>query len=368
MIVGVDVRELQRSVRTGIGRMVEAIIREASNVFPDTRLVLFADSSTRLELASTSGDYRVLAQPFTLWFDQIALPRAIARSHVDVFWSPYYKSPLYSNCPTVITIHDVLFLKHGGRRLKNALFKPWARLIGSRASAILTDSRHSKQDLVSLLGFDDALIEVVPLGVSERFTPQEGLNAPETLKRIGLTEDYILTVTNFRPHKNDEFLIRAYARLAKNVEATALVLAGKKNREAENLHQTAVRLGVGDRVFMPGMLSDEDLPALYAGARLFAFPSLYEGFGLPLLEAMASGTPVLSSSASSLPEVAGDAAMMRAPTDVEAWADSMHALLTDDALRQRYIQAGLERASTFTWRQSVSKLMETLSRVAKEAP
>jgi glycosyltransferase involved in cell wall biosynthesis len=345
--------------------MVEAIIREASNVSPDTRLVLFADSSTRLELASTSGDYRVLAQPFTLWFDQVALPRAISRSHVDVFWSPYYKSPVFSNCPTVITIHDVLFLKHGGRRLKKALFKPWARLIGSRASAILTDSEHSKKDLVALLGFDPALIEVVPLGVSGEFTPDKRNDAPDMLRRLGIPKDYILTVTNFRPHKNGEFLLRVYACLAKNIEATALVIVGKKNREAYDLHQTAIRLGVGDRVFMPGMVSDTDLPALYAGARLFTFPSLYEGFGLPLLEAMASGTPVLSSSTSSLPEVAGDAAMMRVPTDEEAWAQSMLAMLTNDTLRERHIQAGLERASTFTWRQSVSNLMEILSRVAK---
>lgn len=365
MIIGVDVRELQRGVRTGIGRMVEAVIREISNVSPEAHLVLFADSSTRLELGSSAADYRILAQPFTLWFDQVALPREIARSHVDVFLSPYYKAPLYLSCPTVVTIHDVLFLKRGGRRLKNALFKPWARLIGSRASTILTDSEHSKKDLVTFLGFDPALIEVVPLGVSERFAPNARHRALDTLKRYGISENYVLTVTNFKPHKNGEFLIRAFARIAKNIESTALVFVGRKNREAEALRQAAGRLGLGGRVFMPGVVSDDDLPALYAGSRLFVFPSLYEGFGLPPLEAMASGTPVLCSSASSLPEVVGDAARTLAPTDEEAWADGMLTMLTDEALRQRHIRAGLERASTFTWRQSVSNLMGILERVAK---
>ena len=365
MKIGVDVRELQRGVRTGIGRMVEAVIHETPNVSPDAQLVLYADSSTRLELTSASVDYRILEQPFTLWFDQIELPRAIAGNNVDVFWSPYYKAPIYSPCPTVITIHDVLFLKHGGQRLKNALFKPWARLIGSRASAVLTDSEHSRRDLVTLLGIDPARIEVVPLGVSERFAPERRDKVPDTLNRLGIPENYILTVTNFRPHKNGEFLIRAYAQVAKKIEDTALVFAGKKNRDADNLYQSAERLGVGDRVFMPGMISDEDLPALYAGARLFAFPSLYEGFGLPLLEAMASGTPVVSSSASSLPEVAGDAGWMLEPTDEEAWAISILSLLTDGALRQRHIQAGLDRASVFTWRQSVSILLDILERTAK---
>lgn len=365
MIIGVDARELQRGARTGIGRMVEAVIRETPNVSRDVQLVLYADSSTRLEIASTSVDYRVLDQPFTLWFDQVELPRAMASNKVDAFWSPYYKAPLSSPCPTVVTIHDVLFLKHGGRRLKNALFRPWARLIGSRASAILTDSEHSKNDLVSHLGFDSARIKVVPLGVSDRFTPKERDKAPAILNKLGIPEKYILTVTNFRPHKNGELLISAYARVAKQIEETALVFAGRTSPDAADLCRSAERLGIRDRVFMPGMISDEDLPALYAGARLFAFPSLYEGFGLPLLEAMASGTPAVSSSASSLPEVAGDAVCMLEPTDEDAWGKSMLSLLTNDTLRQRYTNAGLDRASTFTWRQSVSNLMGILEGVTR---
>lgn len=365
MIVGMDVRELQRGVRTGIGRMVEAVIREAPNTSPNANLVLYADASTRLDLASTSTEYHILEQPFTLWFDQIELPKAIARSKIDVFWSPYYKSPLYSPCPSVITIHDILFLKHGGRHLKNALFKPWARLIGSKASAVLTDSEHSKHDLVTLLGIRPDRIQVVPLGVSQQFTAAAREKTSDILNKLGIPQNYILTVTNFRPHKNGDFLIRAFAQVAKQIEETALVFAGSKSRDADDLFLSAKRLGIAERVFMPGMISDDDLPALYAGARLFALPSLYEGFGLPLLEAMASGTPIVSSSASSLPEVAGDAGTIIEPTNEEAWAKSMLGLLTNDALRHQYIQAGLKRASTFTWRRTVSHLMEILEQVAR---
>ncbi len=365
MRIGVDVRELQRGVRTGIGRMVEAVISETPSVRSDLRLVLFADDSTRAAEVETATDLHVLRQPTTLWFDQIELPRALARHAIDVFWSPYYKAPICSPCPTVITIHDVLFLKQGGQRIENALFKPWARLIGSRASAVLTDSEHSQRDLVTLLGIDPARIAVVPLGVSERFTPKERDKAPDMLSRLGIPENYILTVTNFRPHKNGDFLIRAFARVAERIPDTVLVLAGKKTHESHKLCESAEQLRIGDRVVMPGLITDEDLPALYAGARLFVFPSLHEGFGLPVLEAMASGTPVVSSCTSSLPEVVGEAGRMLAPTDEEAWVEALFELSTDVTMRQQQIHAGLERASAFTWRRSVSELMDVLEGVAR---
>ena len=365
MRIGVDVRELRRGVRTGIGRMVEAVISETPSVRSDLRLVLFADDSTRAAEVETATELHVLRQPTTLWFDQIELPRALARHAIDVFWSPYYKAPICSPCPTVITIHDVLFLKQGGQRIENAIFKPWARLIGSRASAVLTDSEHSQRDLVTLLGIDPARIAVVPLGVSERFTPKERDKAPDMLNRLGIPENYILTVTNFRPHKNGDFLIRAYARVAERIPDTVLVLAGKRTHESHKLCESAEQLGIGDRVVMPGLITDEDLPALYAGARLFVFPSLHEGFGLPVLEAMASGTPVVSSCTSSLPEVVGEAGRMLAPTDEEAWAEALFELSTDVTMRQQQIHAGLERASAFTWRRSVSELMDVLEGVAR---
>jgi glycosyltransferase involved in cell wall biosynthesis len=345
--------------------MVEAVISETPSARPSLRLVLFADDSTRAAEVENAAELHVLRQPTTLWFDQIELPRALARHDIDVLWSPYYKAPIYSPCPTVITIHDVLFLKHGGQRLENAFFKPWARLIGSRASAVLTDSEHSQRDLVTLMGIDPARIAVVPLGVSERFTPARRDKAPDMLKKLGIPENYILTVTNFRPHKNGDFLIRAYARVAERIPDTVLVLAGKRTHESDKLCESAQRLGIGDRVLMPGLISDEDLPALYAGARLFAFPSLHEGFGLPVLEAMASGTPVVSSCTSSLPEVVDEAGRMLAPTDEQAWAEALFDLSTDVTIRHQQIQAGLERASAFTWRRSVSKLMDVLEGVAR---
>jgi len=364
MKIGVDVRELQRGFRTGIGRMVEAVITEVPNVRDSVDLLLYSDRTTRSEITTRATGRRTLPQPTTLWFDQVALPKALADDHVDVLWSPYYKAPFFSPCPNAITIHDLLFLAVGGRRLKNALFKPWARLIGSRAARIITDSEHSRRDIETMLGLDPSRIEVVPLGVSSRFAPVAREQTPQLMRRLGVAARYILTVTNFRQHKNADLLVRAFARLASRHQNVSLVLAGQPVEYPRSLLELIEHLDLGDRVHLPGLISDEDLPSLYAGAELFAFPSVYEGFGLPVLEAMACGTAVVSSSSSSLPEIAQGAAVLLSPTDVDGWSGAMNDLLTNENQRKKWSDAGLERAKAYTWRRSAEKILSILESAA----
>jgi glycosyltransferase involved in cell wall biosynthesis len=360
MKIGVDIRELQRGLRTGIGRMVEAVITEAPNIRDNINLALYSDQTTRTELPAKATECRTLPQPATLWFDQVALPKALADDHVDIFWSPYYKAPFFSPCPKTITIHDLLFLAVGGRRFKNALFKPWARLIGCRAARVITDSEHSRRDIERILGLDPSRIEVVPLGVSNGFSPHAREQTPQLLRRLGITAPYVLTVTNFRRHKNDGLLVRAFARVASHHPSVSLVLAGKPAHNHRSLLELIEQLDLSGRVHLPGLISDEDLPALYAGAELFAFPSIYEGFGLPILEAMACGTAVVSASSSSLPEIAEGAAVLLPPTDVDGWHRAMNDLLANEDQRKKWTHTGLERAKAFTWRRSVEKILDVL--------
>jgi alpha-1,3-rhamnosyl/mannosyltransferase len=365
MKIGVDVRELQRATQTGIGRVVENFISDAPGLNPDARLFLYADDTTRTDLHGERIELRVLWQPTTVWFDQIALPAALARDGVDVFFSPYYKAPLAAPCPSVVTIHDVLFLKVGGPSLQNLLFKPWARLLASRVARVLTDSEHSRHDLQDTLGFQRSRIEVVPLGVSSMFSPDARQDSPRVARKLGLARDYVLSVTNFRAHKNDESLVKAFAGLAHQEPDVDLVLAGRPAVPTRRLEELIDRLGLDGRVVLPGLIADEDLPALYAGARVFAFPSLYEGFGLPVLEAMASGVPVACSNASSLPEVASEAALLLDPRDVRRWTEGVRRLLTDEPLRGTLVEAGLTRARGFSWRNSAARILSVLAEVSK---
>ena len=365
MKIRVDVRELQRATRTGIGRVVENFISETPSIDPDARLFLYGDNTTRTDLRGERIQVRVLGQPATVWFDQVALPVALARDGVDVFFSPYYKAPLAAPCPSVVTIHDVLFLKVGGRRVKNLLFKPWARLLASRVARVLTDSEHSRHDLEDTLGFHRSRIEVIPLGVSSTFSPDAREHSPRVAEKLGLSRDYVLSVTNFRTHKNNECLVRAFANLASQEPDVDLVLAGRAAVSTRRLEDLIDGLGLGRRVLLPGLIADEDLPALYAGARAFAFPSLYEGFGLPVLEAMASGVPVACSKASSLPEVASGAALLLDPNTPREWTEGLRRLLTDEPLRKRLVEAGLARARDFSWRNSAARILSVLEEVSK---
>ena len=364
MRIGVDVRELQQNVQTGIGRVVQAFLSEAPRLRPDSELVLYGDATTEVDLGHEGSRFRVLSQPLTLWFDQLALPQALEKDRIQVFFSPYYKAPLFSPCPVVVTIHDILFLKVGRKKLKHALFKPWARLIASRTRAVLTDSEHSRRDLEDILGLEPSRLVVIPLGVSLRFSPEARDRSPQLLERLGISGRYVLNVTNFRRHKNALFLLRAYARMAASEPELLLVLAGRPAGSTVELEAAIDRHGLRGRVLLPGHIPDEDLPALYAGAHLFAFPSLYEGFGLPVLEAMASGVPVVCSSTSSLPEVVSDAAILVDPRDDEAWRNALVRLTRDERLRESLMRAGLERARAFSWRDSVARILSVLERAA----
>ncbi len=364
MRIGVDVRELQRDIQTGIGRVLEAFLAETPKLRPDLELVLYGDATTRTDLKRERQRMRILGQPLTMWFDQLALPRALVEDDVHVFLSPYYKAPLFSPCPVVLTIHDLLFLEVGQRKLKHVLFKPWARLIASRAAVVLTDSTHSRDDIERILGIEASRLVVVPLGVCSGFRPEARARCRGVLEKLGIPPKYVLQVTNFHPHKNDLFLLRVFARIARRDPELNLVLAGRPAGSTSELVAFIRERGLDGRVHLPGHVPEEALQALYAGAHVFAFPSLYEGFGLPVLEAMASGAPVLCSSSSSLPEVAGDAAILVDPRDEEAWCDALGRLVSDAPLRENLRRAGLARAREFSWRDSVARILPVLEGAA----
>jgi glycosyltransferase involved in cell wall biosynthesis len=211
---------------------------------------------------------------------------------------------------------------------------------------------------MELLGVESDRIEVVYPGVEERFHPVKDQTLLEKVrKRYNLPPRFILGLGTLQPRKNFTRLIEAYSLLVTRHPSLRLVIAGGKGWLYEEIFATVERLGLADKVVFPGFVADGDLPALYNLADLFVFPSLYEGFGLPPLEALACGTPVITSDASSLPEVVGEAGPMVEATDVEALAEAMKRVLEDDALQERMIAQGLEQARKFTWKKAAAKLL-----------
>jgi alpha-1,3-rhamnosyl/mannosyltransferase len=278
--------------------------------------------------------------------------RAPAPGEVDVFHSTSAAVPLGATAPLVFTLHDLTFLSHpASHRLDNRLhcLRGLARAL-ARGARLLAVSEATRADAQRLLGLARDRVEVCHHGVDPRFRPASPERVAELRARLGLLEPYVLTVGTLEPRKNLAALVAAFADLPDAQRRRfRLAVAGGEGWLDRDPRLLAAELGLGERVTWLGAVPDADLPALYSGAELFAFPSLYEGFGLPPLEAMACSTAVLTSRVAALPEVVGDAALLVEPTSVESIRDGLAALLADPARRGELGRAGRERAAGFTW-------------------
>lgn len=284
-----------------------------------------------------------------LW-EQIAQGRALRAVGADLAHGPVFVGPLVSPCPVVVTVHDLSFLRypHLFRPANRLYLRLFTRLSVHRARRVITVSAHAAEETVCLLGVAREKIRVVYHGVDPIFRPLPPDEVAAFRTRRGLPERFVLFVGTLEPRKNLVRLIEAFARSGADAD-TALVLAGARGWYDEEIFATVERSGLSARVHFPGYVPNDELPLWYNAAEVFAYPSLYEGFGLPVLEAQACGTPVLTSSISALPEAAGDGALMVDPYNVEAIADGLRRLLTDPTLRETFRQRGLEHAARFSW-------------------
>lgn len=270
---------------------------------------------------------------------------------IDLFHATDHLLPRLSQVKTIFTLHDLIF------RFYPEMHKPLNRwfltLMMPRflrvADAVIAVSECTKRDAVRFYGLDEGKIHVVHEGVNPRFRPA----APEALSEVrrtyGLPERFILSLGTIEPRKNLTSLLKAYGALRETGSDFKLVIAGKKGWLYEGFFRKLRELGLEDEVIFPGFVPDGDLPALYSAADLFVFPSLYEGFGLPVLEAMACGVPVITSNTSSLPEVAGDAAILIDPNSVDALVGAMRTVLKSEQLRRDLQAKGQMQAAEFSW-------------------
>ncbi len=298
--------------------------------------------------------------------EQALLPRLAARAGVDLVHSLASTAPLRGHFRRVVTVHDLIYARfpeaHSGLREKGMkVLVPWA---ARRSDRVIADSQNTRTDLIELLGVRSERIDVVPLGLgSVRREP--ALAERDARARFDLGERrVVLSLSAKRPHKNLLALIDALA-LIPTEDRPVLVLPGYPTAHEAELRERARSLGVDGDVRFPAWVSGEELEGLWALARAFVFPSLYEGFGLPVLEAMARGVPVASSNASSLPEVAGDAALLFDPREVSEIAGALTRLLDDEELRWRLRARGHERVELFTWERAARLTLDSYTRALR---
>ncbi|MBN1483211.1 MAG: glycosyltransferase family 4 protein [Chloroflexia bacterium] len=282
-----------------------------------------------------------------LW-EHSGFPLALWRDGVDLLHATMNVAPWWTPCPLVVTIHDLAYMRYPevhprGRRLYLNLL---TRLTVRRARAVIAVSEFTGREVQRLLGVPGERIQVIYEGVDPDFCPRPPEEVAAFRERRGLPPRYLLYLGNLEPRKNLRRLVQAYARVATDAP---LVLAGARGWGYEALFAEVEALGLSERVLFPGFVPREELPLWYNGAVALVYPSRYEGFGLPPLEAMACGTPVLTSTASSLPEVVGEAGLQVSAEDVPALAAAMQRLLDRADLRAELRQRGLERARRFSW-------------------
>ncbi|MGQ9567807.1 MAG: glycosyltransferase family 4 protein [Anaerolineae bacterium] len=300
----------------------------------------------------------------------LALPLLVARWRADLLHVNYVAPPLCP-CPTVVTVHDISyeffpdFFSPRDRRMLGTLV-PWS---ARRAARVIAVSEQTRQDLMRVYGIPGERIAVTHEAAVPGFAPvRDPAALEETCARYGIRRPYVLALGNLQPRKNVARLVEAFALAREEAHLPhQLVVAGKAQWRESEVLATVERLGLEDAVRFPGYVADEDLPALYSGAGCFAYPSLYEGFGLPPLEAMACGTPVLASHAGALREVVGNAAWVVDPTDVRDIARGLLALLTDPGTAQAYRERGLAHAATFSWHRLAEQTLEVYRQVVTEA-
>jgi O-antigen biosynthesis alpha-1,2-mannosyltransferase len=324
------------------------------------------------KLVGTYGKYpnvRELAASLrgTVLWDQLAVPYLTRREKLDVLFNPKFTVPLLARTPTVFVIH-------GGEWLVIPQAFPWYDRVYARtalpvycrhADAVITVSQKVKEDMVRATGISASKLFPVHNGFDrETFRPVRARECLDSVQiRYKLPKRFILWAGQIHPLKNVERLLEAFARI-RDVIPASLVLAGQSAWQGERILRQITQLGLSDRVHLPGWVSHDDLPALYSLAELFVLPSLHEGFGIPLIEAMACGCPVLTSETGSPPEVVRDAGYLVNPYQVADIAEGMRTIMTNSRLRASMIQKGLTRAKDFGWDKCASETLAVIESVA----
>lgn len=360
--------DLRRIGNPGIGRYMRCLTEALLVVAPEHEYVLILppDPAHKIEVASEARVERILS-PLKYYSlrEQMEIPRILRACRADVLHAPHFNIPLMCPCATVVTIHDVIYLacpedlpSWAGRMYYKTMMSSAVR----GADQIITDSEFSKSQIRRFFRTDRNMKVIYP-GVDPGFAPiADETRIREVCSRYGIRGDYVLSTGIFKPRKNHAGLVRAFRELMDMGVESELVLAGPMNEGESGIRKIAEELKIADRVVFTGFVDDSDLQALYSGARVYACPSLYEGFGLTVLEAMACGTPVVCSSETSLPEVGGEAALYADARNPGKFGAALYRAFTDVNLRATLRRSGFANVRRFSWSHTAIQTLEVYQR------
>lgn len=370
----------------GIHHYLAQLLRHLPEADPNLRYTLFLGPETRAGgplpsppspdkgggwQPNSDGRWQVIRSrwptqhpPVRILWEQTALP--LAARGLDLLHGLAFVAPLLAPCPTVVTVYDLSFLRmperfRRGNRWYLQMFTRWSC---HRARRIIAISQNTRRDLVALFGLPAERIDVVTPGVGPQFRPLPPDQVAAFRRAKGLPDHFVLYLGTLEPRKNLSTLLEAFARLrAQPNRHLKLVLAGGKGWMFAEMFARVRALGLENAVIFPGYVPDEELPLWYNAATVFVYPSLYEGFGMPPLEALACGTPAIVSNASALPEVVGEAGVLVRPDDVGEWAQALQRVLDDAALRAELGARGRAHAARFSWERAAAETVAVYRRI-----
>jgi glycosyltransferase involved in cell wall biosynthesis len=366
--IAIDARKLHDF---GIGTYIRNLVCGLAKIDRTTDYVLLCRDKDMTFAATLGPNFRAVAEGAGHYSvaEQLTVPLAVRRAHVDLFHAPHYVLPALTPGRTVVTIHDcihLMFPEYLTHRLAYAYARASMWTAAHKSDRIFTVSEQSKRDILKFFHVPPDKIVVTPNAIDERFSVEpKAEHVTQIRERYQLSHAYILYVGNIKPHKNLERLIEAFHQVrSQGRSELELLIIGDEISKLQSLRRAVHKYDLHRYVRFHGFVPQETLSVLYRLASVFVFPSLYEGFGLPPLEAMACGTPVVTSNVSSLPEVVGDAAVLVDPYSPQAIADGILKVLQSAHLRADMRQRGFARVREYSWERSVARVREVYEEVA----